>query len=125
MRFVVFVLPRAICPTYGNEEDVACPVAAERIDEMKSFNAALKDFGALVSEDSMRPLTRSVRSSYCYDETNVVAPSHMPADEVIGGYWILDMDSKHEVIRWMKRCPVKAGDVIEIRQVEEILHYAL
>lgn len=123
MRFIVFVIPRASSPPYGSEE-VASSIGADGIDEMKGFNAALRDFGALLSEDGMRPLTRSLRSSYCYDETNTAAPSLIPSEEVIGGYWILEMHSKHEVIRWMKRCPVKAGDVIEIRQLEEMLDYA-
>jgi hypothetical protein len=45
------------------------------------------------------------------------------AQEVVGGYWMLEAKSKQQVVDWMKRCPAENGDVIEIRQVAEMLDF--
>lgn len=39
------------------------------------------------------------------------------AKEVLGGYWLVEADSKEEVVKWAKKCPADDGDVIEIRQI--------
>ena len=42
------------------------------------------------------------------------------AKEVLGGYWMIQVNSKAEAIEWAKRCPAQTGDVIEVRQVFEM-----
>ena len=42
------------------------------------------------------------------------------AKEVLGGYWMLQVNSAEAAIEWAKRCPAQDGDVIEIRQVSEM-----
>ena len=37
--------------------------------------------------------------------------------EVLGGYWLVEADSKDELVKWAQRCPAEEGDVIEIRQI--------
>ena len=39
---------------------------------------------------------------------------------MVGGYWLLEAESKQEVIELMKRCPAEDRDVIEIRRVAEL-----
>jgi hypothetical protein len=39
--------------------------------------------------------------------------------EVVGGFWMIRVNSRDEAIEWAKRCPADARDVIEIRQVFE------
>ncbi len=39
--------------------------------------------------------------------------------EVLGGYWLVEADSKEELVKWAQRCPAEEGDVLEIRQVIE------
>jgi len=36
---------------------------------------------------------------------------------VLGGYWLVEAQSKEEVVKWAQRCPAEAGDTIEIRQI--------
>lgn len=42
------------------------------------------------------------------------------AKEVIGGYWMIQVNSREEAIEWAKRCPASDNEVIEIRQVQEM-----
>ena len=40
--------------------------------------------------------------------------------EVIGGYWMIEVNSRDEAIAWAKRCPASNNEIIEIRQVQEM-----
>ena len=40
--------------------------------------------------------------------------------EVLGGYWMIKVDSKEEAIAWAARCPMADNEIIEIRQVQEM-----
>jgi hypothetical protein len=42
------------------------------------------------------------------------------AKEVIGGYWMIQVQSKEEAVGWARRCPAADGDIIEVRQVFEM-----
>jgi hypothetical protein len=37
--------------------------------------------------------------------------------EVLGGYWLVEADSKEQLVQWALRCPADEADVIEIRQI--------
>jgi len=39
---------------------------------------------------------------------------------VVGGYWVIQVKSKEEAVEWAKRCPAGDGNVIEVRQVQEM-----
>jgi hypothetical protein len=42
------------------------------------------------------------------------------AREVLGGYWMLEVESRAEAIEWATRCPAAENEIIEIRQVQEL-----
>ena len=39
---------------------------------------------------------------------------------MLGGYWMIQVNSKQEAIEWASRCPASDNEVIEIRQVQEM-----
>ena len=41
------------------------------------------------------------------------------SQEVIGGYWMIQVKSRAEAIEWASRCPASDNEVIEVRQVQE------
>jgi hypothetical protein len=43
--------------------------------------------------------------------------------EVLGGYWMIEVNSLQAAIGWAKRCPASANEIIEIRQVHEVTDY--
>jgi hypothetical protein len=43
--------------------------------------------------------------------------------EVLGGYWMIEVGSRAEAIEWARRCPAGDGDVIEVRQVQEMADF--
>jgi hypothetical protein len=46
-------------------------------------------------------------------------------NEVLGGYWLVEAESKDELVKWAQRCPAEEGDVIEIRQVFDVADFAI
>ena len=42
-----------------------------------------------------------------------------------GGYWLVEADSKEELVKWAQRCPADEGDVIEIRQIFDEADFAI
>jgi hypothetical protein len=45
-------------------------------------------------------------------------------DEVLGGYWMIQVKSKAEAIEWASRCPATENEIIEIRQVQEMSDFS-
>lgn len=46
------------------------------------------------------------------------------AKEVVGGYWIIEVDSREEAVAWAKRCPGSENEVIEVRRIQEMSDYS-
>jgi hypothetical protein len=45
------------------------------------------------------------------------------AKETLGGFWMIQVNSKEEAIEWAKRCPGSDNEIIEIRQVQELTDF--
>ena len=46
------------------------------------------------------------------------------AKEVLGGYWMIDVNSREEAIAWASKCPASENEIIEIRQVQEMADFS-
>lgn len=120
MRFLVFILPAIYQPSDGKLIEQYEPPDAEMMAKMGRFNDELRADGALLAVDGLQPLTQRARLAFSEGDISVTEGSHIRAKEVIGGYWLLQANTKRQVIEWMKKCPVEPRDVIEIRQVAEM-----
>ena len=46
------------------------------------------------------------------------------AKEVLGGYWMIDVESREQAIAWAGKCPASENEIIEIRQVQEMADFS-
>jgi hypothetical protein len=90
------------------------------VDEMMKYNASLKAAGVLLSLDGLHPPSMGTRVSFSGGKASVTDGPFSEAKEVLGGYWMIAVKSKEEAIEWARRCPAGDGNVIEIRQVQEM-----
>jgi hypothetical protein len=120
MRFLVFMIPAVYQPKNGKKTDPQFTPDAEMMAEMGKFNEELKKAGGLLSLDGLHPLTTGARLAFSGGKASITDGPSIEAKEVVGGYWMLEAESKQQVVDWMKRCPAQDGDVIEIRQVFEM-----
>jgi hypothetical protein len=118
MRFMMLMIPRG----YESAEPGTMP-DAKMVAEMSKYNQALTNAGVLLALDGLHPPSMGVRVSFGGPKPTVTDGPFSEAKEVLGGYGMIQVKSKEEAIEWAKRCPAGAGNVIEIRQVQEIADF--
>lgn len=113
MRFAMLMIPNV---TSENWTPSPKAVAA-----MTKYNQELTDAGVLLSLDGFHPTSKGARVSFADGSEPAITegPFDTP-EQTVGGYWLIDVASKDDAVRWATRCPAADGDVIEIRQVFEM-----
>jgi hypothetical protein len=118
MRFILLVIPK------GYEKAAPGTVPDPKlVERMMKFNAALKEAGALLALDGLHPPSVGARVLFSGGKAKVTDGPFTEAKEVVGGYWMLQVKSKAEAVEWASRAPMLDGDVIEIRQVQEMADF--
>lgn len=112
MRFMLQV--RADTKTEAGVMPSAGLVAA-----MGKFNEAMIAAGIMLAADGLHPSSKGARVVFSDAGPRVVEPPFAEPNELIAGFWIIDVTSRQEAIDWAKRVPFEPGGAIEIRQVFE------
>jgi hypothetical protein len=115
MRFMMLMIPLGY--------ETAPPdvkLDPERVASMMKYNQALKDAGVLITLDGLHPPSTGARVSFAGGTPLVTDGPFAEAKEVLGGYWMINVESREEAIAWAKRCPASANEIIEIRRVQEM-----
>jgi hypothetical protein len=115
MRFMLLMIPRG----YDTAPAGAMPKAAA-VAAMMRYNESLQKAGVLLSLDGLHPPSMGARVSFPGGKPEVTDGPFAGSTDVIGGYWMVQVNSKEEAIEWAKRCPGSENEVIEIRQVQEM-----
>lgn len=113
MRFMMLMLPEG----YGEAEPGTEP-DPEHVAEMARYNEALEEAGVLRDLAGLHPPSMGARVSFSGGEPRVTDGPFAEAREVVGGYWIIEVDSKEDAVDWATRCPASDDETIEIRQVQ-------
>ena len=115
MRFMMLMIPKG----YEQAAPSALP-SKEMIAAMMKYNDALTKAGVLLALDGLHPPSEAVRLRYAGGKATITDGPFAEAKETIGGYWLMQVKSKEEAVEWASRCPAQDGDVIELRQVQEM-----
>lgn len=115
MRFMMLMIPKG----YESAEPGVAP-DPERVAAMMEYNQALQDAGVLLALDGLHPPSMGFRVSFEGGKPKVTDGPFPEAKEVIGGYWIIQVNSKQEALDWATRCPASENEVIEVRQIQEM-----
>jgi hypothetical protein len=109
MRFMVMVMG----------PDDAGPPSSEMLAEMGRFNEELLKAGVMKGGEGLLPTRQGARVTFSGKNRTVFDGPYAEAKEVVGGYWILEVKDKAEVLEWVKKIPFTEGTV-EIRQIAEV-----
>jgi hypothetical protein len=115
MRFMMLVIPKG----YEKAAPGAMP-DAKLVEKMMTYNKSLGEAGVLLALDGLHPPSMGARVAFSGGKAKVTDGPFTEAKEVLGGYWMIQVKSKAEAIEWASRAPMPDGDVIEIRQVQEM-----
>ncbi|GLQ98447.1 YciI family protein [Dyella mobilis] len=114
MRFMMLMLPAG----HGQAPPDARP-SKDAVESMMRFNRSLQEAGVLLALDGLHPPSAGVRVSLVNGKVKVADGPFAETKEVVGGYWMIDVSSREEAVTWASRCPLAAGDTVEVRQVFE------
>ena len=122
MRFMMLMIPRVYQPDApaGEKAGEGFAPDAEIVAQMTKYNEDLAKAGALIALDGLQPSSKGARISFTGGKRIVTDGPFIETKEVVGGYWMIQVNSKEEAIEWARRCPAGDGDVIEVRQVFEM-----
>ncbi len=120
MRFMMLMIPQIYQGEQGKNVGGDFVPDAKAVERMTKFNEDLAKAGALIALDGLHPSAKGARVSFSGRKPTVTDGTLTEAKDVLGGYWMIQVNSKKEAIDWATRCPAQDGDVIEIREVFEM-----
>ena|SRR5689334_16135482 len=115
MRFMMLVIPKG----YEKAAPGTTP-DAKLVERMMKYNESLQKAGVLLSLDGLHPPSTGARVTFSGGKARAIDGPFAESKEVVGGYWMIQVKSKEEAVEWAKRAPMPEGDVIEVRQVQEM-----
>jgi len=114
MRFMMLMIHKG----YEQAKPGTMP-DAKAVAAMMKYNQELQKAGVLVGLEGLHPPSMGARVSFSGGKPKVTDGHFTEAKEVIGGYWMIQVNSRQEAIDWASRCPASDNETIEIRQVQE------
>jgi hypothetical protein len=114
MRFMMLMIPKG----YENAAPGTMP-DAKAVEAMMKYNEELQKAGVLVALDGLHPPSAGARITFSGGKPTVTDGPFAETKEVLGGYWMIRVNSRAEAIEWAKRCPASDNEIIEVRQVQE------
>jgi hypothetical protein len=118
MRFMMLMIPKG----YEKAEPGAMP-DAKAVAAMMKYNESMQKAGVLLTLDGLHPPSMGARVSFSGGKPKVTDGPFAETKEVIGGYWMIQVNSKQEAVEWASRCPASDNELIEIRQVQEFSEF--
>jgi hypothetical protein len=110
MRFMVIV------KADKNSEAGVMP-STELLTAMGKFNEEMVKAGVMVAGEGLHPSSKGARIKYSGKDRTVTTGPFAATNELVAGFWLIQVKSRDEAIEWMKRAPFDGGSEIEIRQV--------
>jgi hypothetical protein len=115
MRFMMIMIPKG----YESAKPGTLP-DPKAVAAMMKYNEELQKSGVMLGGEGLHPPSMGARVTFPGGRAKVTDGPFAEAKEVIGGYWMIQVQSLAEAIEWAKRCPGSENETIEIRQVQEV-----
>jgi len=113
MRFIITAQAGPNSP----QPDPNAPFDEELFTAYMTFNEEMHKAGVLVAAEGLKPGGEGARVEAKKGKRGVVDGPFTESKELVGGFYIIEVDSLHEAIDWALKCPTGLGfdDVLEIR----------
>src|SRR6202011_3132936 len=110
MRFMVIV------KADRNSEAGVMP-STELLTAMGKFNEQMVKAGVMLAGEGLHPTSKGARIKYSGKQPSVSRGPFAVTNDLVAGFWLIQVASLEEAIEWMKRAPFDGGAEIELRQV--------
>jgi hypothetical protein len=120
MRFLITIGP---CENDATKNAGAnAKVDDKNFADMMAYNEEMTRAGVLVTAEGLLPGGIKKRVIVSGAQRTVVDGPFAETKEVLGGFYVLEVDSEEEAIGWVKRFPAKSGHdrTVEVRQLTSL-----
>src|ERR1700745_919488 len=120
MRFMMIMFPKG----YENTKPGGVPDFKE-MEAMGKYNEELGKASVLLALDGLTPpATMSARVTFKNGKSIVTDGPFPETKEVIGGFWIIQVNSREEALEWASRIPGKDNEmVVEVRRLFDLTDF--
>jgi hypothetical protein len=91
----------------------------ELVAAMGKFNDEMIKAGVMLAAEGLHASSKGVRIEFSGAKRIVTGGPFPATDELLAGFWIIQVKSKDEAIAWASRAPFGDGVELEVRQVFE------
>lgn len=112
MRFMVLVKA-------NKDSEAGVLPSADMLAEMGRFNEEMAKAGVMLACDGLQASSKGARIRFSGRERTVTNGPFGQTNELVAGFWLIQVRSKEEAIEWISRAPFTNGEEVEIRQVFE------
>ncbi|APU14114.1 YciI family protein [Actinoalloteichus fjordicus] len=114
MRFMILIKANA-------ETEAGVLPSEEMLAAMGRYNEELAKAGVMLAGEGLQPSAKGARVRFADGGTTVIDGPFTEAEELVAGFWLIQVKSKDEAIEWVKRIPATPDSMqeVEIRQVFE------
>src|SRR5262245_2092269 len=106
-----------ILEPHGQRQGRTPEEAREAWDTMLRFSDKLKSRGLLRAVESIKRDEEGARVQIRGNKSAVVDGPFSESKEMIGGFFLLDCDSKEEAIAIAQECPAAQWATVEVREI--------
>jgi len=110
MRFMVIVKA-------SKDTEAGVMPSTEMLTAMGKFNEEMVKAGVMLAGEGLHPTSKGARIKYAGKAPSVSRGPFAVTNDLVAGFWLIQVKSRDEAIEWMKRAPFDGGAEIEIRQV--------
>jgi len=102
------------------------PGDEKMLREMGAFNEELVEAGIMLAGEGLKPSRYGKRIKFSRNSRTVTDGPFAETKELIAGYWLWEVKSMEEAVKWVKRCPnpMPTESEIEIRPLYETEDFA-
>ena len=115
MRFMIFRMA-------DKDTEAGVMPTEELFSSMTTYMEEMHKAGIVRGGEGLQPTSKGARLKFSKGKPKVIDGPFTESKELIAGYLIIEVPSREEAIRWMKRWPALDADgnvTLEIRQIYE------
>ncbi|MGW4891840.1 YciI family protein [Kitasatospora sp. NPDC004240] len=117
MRYIMLVKATA-------ESEAGVMPGKEVFAAMERYNDELLGAGVLLSAEGLLPSDQGFRVTFGENGATSVADGPFGGtQELLAGFWLIEVASPEEAREWARKVPFEPGDVLEVRRVGEVADF--
>jgi hypothetical protein len=89
------------------------------LTDMGNYNEELVKAGVMLAGEGLHPSSKGKRIRFSGTSRTVIDGPFAETKELVAGFWLWQVKSMDEAVKWLERAPFDGGAEVEIRPVFE------